>query len=272
MMDQEKEFLEAVGSLARLLPSEVLDRLCEILEKLPPDASPILRKNVANTIVQPAARQDVSQLLKKWNTQVPHLSPSAVAWALRAADRADEWHRQRQSVELVWTGPTPQDTTIRRTDQALLHLINVAQRSLWIVTFAAYHVEAVAEALKRAAERNVAITFIAESSEASAGKMAWGAIEALGGALPKTTARYIWPQDKRPKNPSGQFGSLHVKCAVADEQVALISSANLTGHALNLNMELGVLIRGGDVPHDVVTHLRQLIQKDVLTRIQATAT
>jgi len=40
-------------------------------------------------------------------------------------------------------------------------------------------------------------------------------------------------------------GSLHVKCAVADASVALISSANLTDYTMSLNMELGVLVKGG---------------------------
>lgn len=40
------------------------------------------------------------------------------------------------------------------------------------------------------------------------------------------------------------LSTLHAKCAVADDTLALISSANLTGHALQLNIEAGVLLRG----------------------------
>ena len=45
-----------------------------------------------------------------------------------------------------------------------------------------------------------------------------------------------------------RHGSLHVKCAVADDAAALISSANLTEYAMNLNMELGLMVKGGDLP------------------------
>jgi phosphatidylserine/phosphatidylglycerophosphate/cardiolipin synthase-like enzyme len=51
---------------------------------------------------------------------------------------------------------------------------------------------------------------------------------------------YVWPLDKRPKDGAGRHGSLHAKCAVADEAAAFISSANLTKYALNLNAQKGV--------------------------------
>jgi cardiolipin synthase len=41
---------------------------------------------------------------------------------------------------------------------------------------------------------------------------------------------------------------MHVKAAAADSRVAFLSGANLTEAALERNMELGVLIRGGHLP------------------------
>jgi phosphatidylserine/phosphatidylglycerophosphate/cardiolipin synthase-like enzyme len=58
------------------------------------------------------------------------------------------------------------------------------------------------------------------------------------------------------------------KCAAADEADLLISSANLTEFALNMNMELGVRVRGGDLPNRVVEHLRRLMQYQVLVPLQ----
>jgi hypothetical protein len=54
--------------------------------------------------------------------------------------------------------------------------------------------------------------------------------------------------------------------AVADETAVLSSSANLTEFALALNMELGLLVRGGDLLSQVVDHLRRLIESGILTR------
>lgn len=54
----------------------------------------------------------------------------------------------------------------------------------------------------------------------------------------------LWPHEQLPVDERGKRGVLHSKCAVADERMLFVSSANLTEHALNLNMELGVLIQG----------------------------
>jgi phosphatidylserine/phosphatidylglycerophosphate/cardiolipin synthase-like enzyme len=91
----------------------------------------------------------------------------------------------------------------------------------------------------------------------------------LGVVLAASSTVYEWPRDRRPKHDDGRTGSLHVKCALADDDHLLISSANLTEFALNLNMELGMLVRGGDIPRRVGAHLRGLIESGVLTAIRS---
>jgi phosphatidylserine/phosphatidylglycerophosphate/cardiolipin synthase-like enzyme len=179
----------------------------------------------------------------------------------------DDHHRRGQSVELVWTGPAPRGSTLRRTDQVLLDLIRTAERTLHVVTFAAYRIPVVKEAMLAAARRGVDVTLIFESPEASAGKTAFAGLGALGNELRSLSEVYLWPLDKRPKDQAGKHGSLHAKCAVADEAALLVSSANLTEYALNLNMELGLLVRGGDLPGHVVGHLRRLVEEDVLVPV-----
>ena len=68
--------------------------------------------------------------------------------------------------------------------------------------------------------------------------------------------------------PSGKPASLHAKCAVADGRILFISSANLTEYAMALNMELGVLINGGELPGRVVDHFGRLIENGTLRRMQ----
>jgi len=43
-----------------------------------------------------------------------------------------------------------------------------------------------------------------------------------------------------------------------------ITSANLTDYAMNLNMEMGVLIRGGGMPKQVEGHFEGMITKKIL--------
>ena len=75
---------------------------------------------------------------------------------------------------------------------------------------------------------------------------------------------FRWPPDNRPRDEEGRIGTLHAKCAVADESLAFVSSANLTGDALESNMELGMLVEGGDTARRIRSHFDRLIQQGVL--------
>jgi phosphatidylserine/phosphatidylglycerophosphate/cardiolipin synthase-like enzyme len=197
------------------------------------------------------------------------VTPGELAWALRAANSTDEFHRLNQSLEMVWSGPLPGTSIFRRTDQALLELIREAKTSIILVTFAAYKVPIISAALVKAAQRGVETILVLESVEESAGKVTANAIQGLGGDIANLAKVYVWPLEKRGVDAAGRHGSLHVKCAVADDHTALISSANLTEYAMNLNMELGLLVRGGDVPRALAQHLRSLIQGGVLGECKA---
>jgi phosphatidylserine/phosphatidylglycerophosphate/cardiolipin synthase-like enzyme len=55
-----------------------------------------------------------------------------------------------------------------------------------------------------------------------------------------------------------------MKCAVADASLVLVTSANLTDHALNLNMELGVIVRSATLGGELTGLLDGLIDARVL--------
>lgn len=82
---------------------------------------------------------------------------------------------------------------------------------------------------------------------------------------------YVWPLEMRPGDPKGNPAALHAKCAVADDAVLLVSSANLTESAFEINMELGVLVRGGDMPRRVAEHWRGLASDGQLVPFRAGA-
>ena len=60
---------------------------------------------------------------------------------------------------------------------------------------------------------------------------------------------------------------MHVKAAVADSKVAFLTSANLTDAALERNMELGVLIRGGNLPSSIDWLIDALRESDELRAV-----
>ncbi len=71
----------------------------------------------------------------------------------------------------------------------------------------------------------------------------------------------------RPRDADQNQGVLHVKGAVADGTWLLLTLANLTENAFALNMELGVLVRGGPLPGQVEARFGRLIETKQLLEI-----
>ena len=227
-----------------------------------------IRLRLLSRVPQPRFHGLIDEFLAGWQARAPEVSPQSVALALLAASAAVERCRSEQSVELVWTGPDTPSIPMRRTDQALLQVIDAAQRELLVVSFAVYQIDAVVQALIEAAGGGCGCASAWRRPSLAARRIAYDTIRALGPEVGHLAQLYIWPLDQRPVGPSGKPASLHAKCAVADGELLFISSANLTGYALALNMELGVLIKGGDLPGRVVDHFGRLIENGVLRRVQ----
>ena len=167
-------------------------------------------------------------------------------------------------MSIVWTGPETDAVPARRTDQAQLELVARASRKLIVVSFAPYKVLEVAAALIAAAGRGCNVAVVLESEAESGGKVTFEMAAALGSEVAAHAKLYTWPYDRRPETGTGKRASLHAKCAVADGDRLLVSSANLTEYAFTKNMELGLLVEGGDIPRRVEAHLSALISAGVL--------
>jgi phosphatidylserine/phosphatidylglycerophosphate/cardiolipin synthase-like enzyme len=267
-MKHDSPFLRRIVKVAVEIASPTVEQFCDALERLPTGFGQAELAALLDGFAQPEVRAALANLVNEWRQQTGDVTPSELAWALKAANSTDEFRRLRQRLEMVWSGPLSGASTFRRTDQALLELIQTAKRSIIVVTFAAYNIPDIASALLDAAKREVRISLILESTEESDRAVAFNAIAAMGAELARAATVYAWPAEKRGMDSKGNRGALHVKCAVVDDESALISSANLTEHAMNLNMELGVLVRGGDLPRSLAQHLQALIQRGVLMSIR----
>lgn len=60
---------------------------------------------------------------------------------------------------------------------------------------------------------------------------------------------------------------MHAKVIVADGHTCFITSANLTGFAMERNIEAGVLITGGGIPEALSEHLHSLINTNIISLI-----
>lgn len=197
----------------------------------------------------------------------PTTPPQAVALALLTAAHAERTHRDEQSVELVWTGPDADVVPFRRTEQAILQVLDSAQKRITLVSYAVYRIPYIREALVNAARRGVVITVIVETPDRIEGQSEYNTLSALGGDVASCAAVFFWPREQRRAHENGKLGILHVKCAVADGRLLFLSSANLTEYAFNINMELGVLVTGGRLPDQVEENFDRLIGTKVLQRV-----
>lgn len=190
-----------------------------------------------------------------------------MALALRTACQVEQLHRTGQSVELAWTGPDSDAVPFRRTEQAILQVLDSARTRITLVSYAVYKIPNVCAALVRAARRSVPINVIVETPDRLEGEHEYNTLQALGRDVAACSSVYYWPRHQRRQADAGKLGNLHVKCAVADGRWLFLSSANLTEYAFTINMELGVLITGGNLPRQVEENFDRLIRSGVLESV-----
>ncbi len=206
-----------------------------------------------------AARASMARLLEAWRST--DASGDEVAGMLLGASEARRRVESELNVELVWTGPTTRYVATRRTEQVLLDLIRGAEQDLFLVSFVAYDVASVVKAMNEASGRGVRIRALLEASTSHGGSLSVDPAATMRGCVPSAEI-YTWKDKPEPF----VDGKVHAKVAVVDGARAFITSANLTGHALEKNMEAGVAIHGGPVPRTLRDHLEALIDVGVIGR------
>ena len=116
-----------------------------------------------------------------------------------------------------------------------------------------------------AAHRDVDIRLVLEDTADSGGALTFDARTAFS-KLEGLVRFYAWPLAQRGAG-DGSRGALHAKAIVADHERALVSSANLTGSALESNMELGLLVEHGPIPQRLADHFSELMTRGVLREV-----
>jgi phosphatidylserine/phosphatidylglycerophosphate/cardiolipin synthase-like enzyme len=259
---------DQVAALAHGLPSGLLRHLTEDLQTWRDTDRAYRRFRVSQLVPHPRFRRLIEDFVDAWDRYAPHATPESMALALAAAEAAQFRGRQEEGIaELIWTGPAVERIPLRRTDQALLEVIQAARRTLLIVSFAVYRISAICKAIEQAGGRGVKVMICVEAPHLRYEPDWKGMVHAFGHDTLRHAHVYVWPEEHRPQVPNGGLGVLHAKCAVADESLLFISSANLTEYAMNLNMELGILLRGGPLPGRVAAQFGGLIERGILRRV-----
>jgi len=265
MSDALHQITQAASHLAGRLPYWVVVSLAEAVARQSGQDWSATKTVILHMLPVPEFREIAAEFLDRWQTT--GLPPEAAAAALMAAAKTDRAHRQEETAEIAWTGPTAIDTAFRQTEQAILEVLNAATKRLTVVSYAVYRIPRIRDALIAAANRGVNIRLIVETPNRIEGQSEYDCLLALGQNVAAVASVYYWPQEHRAKDENGKIGILHVKCAVADGHHLFLSSANFTDYAFTINMELGLLVTGGKLPGQVERHFERLIEAGSFLRV-----
>ena len=220
--------------------------------------SPLTKQRALTVSAGPDFAAMVSHLFRRW-VEESDVSAPGLALAVEAASQACDRDRDR-SLRPVWTGPDA-GQPVRLTASVIAEVIDAAQERLLVISFAAYKIPQVLAGLAAAAQRGVIVDIVLETAEDSGGALSFDQLPAF--ASLHGVRVWHWPADRRPK----AGGSLHAKAIVADDAVALVTSANLTGHALAHNIELGLLAHDRSAASDITAHVAGLMRDGFLVRV-----
>ncbi len=252
-----RNLLQEIADIAARLRPAHAERLATALATVPGPGS---AGHLVALVPTPVFRDSAGQLLDAWRQQAD-VAGATLGAALAAAAHAHESARRTGQIELVASGPTSNVVHARRTEQVLLQLIDQARHQILLITFGLHMHDDLRAALDRAARRGVRITVLAEDP-ADNPEFQGNPAAALAGL---DVHRLRWPAHRRPAGGA----ALHAKVVVIDTSTALVTSANLTRRATGDNLEIGVLLRGEDIPSRLVAHIAELTQGRVLQESRA---
>jgi phosphatidylserine/phosphatidylglycerophosphate/cardiolipin synthase-like enzyme len=249
--------LDAISVLARQVSPEKAKSIASRIRQSTPDTANTSLYGVVGTPVASAAVGDLVVAWRATNIPSAELASMLMAMSYVVGKTALE-----QNVELVWTGPTTPVVAPRRTEQVLLQVIDAATQAIFITSFVAYDVSGIVKALNFAIKRGVQVLMLLELSREQGGNVSIDGIGSMKQLVPQARL-FVW----REKSHAFVDGSVHAKIVVADDSLCFITSANLTGYAMEKNMEAGVLIKGGDVPQRLHAHFRSLIDMREISEV-----
>jgi len=252
----------SIGSIVADLVSELSPEYCRRLVQVlsdEPNLNGITRANLTRAMANDSAALQALTALKQIHEIDAAVSAASVAVAVDTALAVAARNVRDLQVDVVWTGPSATATPSRRSAAALLELISSANEELLVLSFASFHIPDAMLAFRAAASRGVRLHFVLESAEESSGRFRGNDDGLLDFRTMPNAHAYVWPKELRPPG-----GLLHAKAVVADRCRALVTSANLTANAIDVNLELGLLIQSEPVAQRIAEHVFGLIDGGVL--------
>lgn len=208
----------------------------------------------------------IKTLQEHWRRELTTTAAESLAVALETAASAAALERSHSpQTQVVWTGPNVEGSHLRATREVVREIVRGARRELvivgyWIATREDGEgiISELIALLSEAVSRGVAVTMVLDERQRVDGTDNRKVLLEIWPSATPVPRLLTWrlPADDR-------HLKLHAKVMLADDQDALVTSANLTWYAMDRNMEMGVRIQGE--PASVIgQHLRLLAQQGVL--------
>lgn len=252
------------------LPSHQGRRLANALETglLAPPYSPAALRSVLGQVEDGDGLAGALRQLDNWGV----VGRAAAEW-LRGIERAASRSRPP---DVVWSGPDVPGVHARDTRRVFDELLSSANRTVLASTYAYFDGPKAFQALagRMEARPELRVTLLLNIQRGR------GDTTATDHLVRRFADRFWtgdWPGSRRPSvfydprslSVEGARGVLHAKAVVVDDEVALITSANLTEAAFDHNIELGLLLRDRALAASISAHFRALIERGLLLPLPA---
>jgi len=247
------------------LPAHLRERLVRALEA--GHLAPPYREAAIRQLLGPGADcVAVAAVLAKLDGR--GLRGPAVGFAIALTDRVLAGVPRP---DLVWSGPEVPGLHARDTRRVYEELVAGAERSLWICAYTYYDGPKAFESLARRLDgtphlqATLLLNIQRRRDDPSSSN-----------ELVRRFAERLWTRDwpgerhpdvfydPRSLERDGPDGVLHAKAIVADDEVAFVTSANLTEAAFDRNIEVGVLARDRMLAASLSKHFRVLVERGLL--------
>ena len=247
--------LDAVLGAAERLPGGVVEELARAIIRA---GSADIAGGVPDVVPDAGFRRVAENVVRAWRAD-GETTAGELGAMLRAAAAAREAADRQGRIELVITGPAEPDAPTRSTEAVVVDLVNGAQHELLLVTYAAVPYQPLLASLSWARQRGVRVRVVVETVAGAKGLLQTEPAAVFAGV--PGIELFPWPLEQR----TGHLPSrLHAKVAVADRAIAFVTSANLTGSAIESNLECGLLVHGGLTPRRLADHFGALMREGVL--------
>jgi len=193
--------------------------------------------------------------------------PAAAAW-IRTVD--EETSRTPRP-DLVWSGPEVPGLHARDTRRVFEELLGSAERSVLASTYAFFDGPRAFQVLAQRMDAldDLRVTLLLNIQRQRGDRTA---ADQLVRRFADRFWTADWPGSSRPSvyyDPRAleverPAGVLHAKAVVVDDEVAFVTSANLTEAAMDRNIELGLLVRDRALAASISVHFRTLIERGLL--------